>query len=452
MMYDLFVIGGGPAGYVAAIRGSQLGMKVAISEEKFLGGTCTNVGCIPTKAWLSSSELFQNIKEAKKFGITADNFSIDMKLVKSRTDRVVMKGRKGVEYLLKKNNVDLVTGHATVDSLNKAHVSDKSIEFQNLLLAQGSHPIKFPPFNVDGVMTSDEIFSIDKIPSNILIVGGGVIGVEMANFFSSMGSEVTVVEVMEHILPNMDSDVADVIANSMKKRGIETHTATKTLSVDKINEGFKVVFEGKEKFEKTFETILLSVGRKSNVTDDIKALGVALDPKGNVITDDGMKTNIKNIYAAGDINGKYMLAHVASREGIVAVTNMKGGNLKMDYRSSPSVIFTTPEIGNVGYGEDELKRSGTEYKKGLFPMTALGRARTLEFNDGFGKILTDKSGTVLGVTIVGPMATEVLMEGVMAVHSKMNLENLLDYVHPHPTISEIYMEAAEVGMGMPIDM
>jgi dihydrolipoamide dehydrogenase len=452
MVYDLFVMGGGPAGYVASIRGSQLGMKVAIAEEKFLGGTCTNVGCIPTKAWLASSELFQNMKESKKFGVTVENFSIDMKFVKSRTDRVVMKGRKGIEYLLKKNGVDLITGHAIVDGPNKAHVGDKTVEFKNLLLAQGSHPIKFPPFNVDGVMTSDEIFSLDKIPSSILIVGGGVIGVEMANFFSSIGSEVTVVEVMDHVLPNMDGDVAEVLTNSMKKRGIELHTATKTLSVDKVENGFKVIFEEKERFEKTFEMILLSVGRKSNVTDDIKALGVAIDPKGNVITNDEMKTNISNIYAAGDINGKYMLAHVASREGIVAVTNMKGGSLKMDYRSSPSVIFTTPEIGNVGYGEDELKKAGVEYKKGLFPMTALGRARTLEFNDGFGKILTDKNGIVIGVTIVGPMATEVLMEGVMAVHSKMNLENLLEYVHPHPTISEIYMEASDVGMGMPIDI
>jgi dihydrolipoamide dehydrogenase len=452
MVYDLFVMGGGPAGYVASIRGSQLGMKVAIAEEKFLGGTCTNVGCIPTKAWLASSELFQNMKESKKFGVTVENFSIDMKFVKSRTDRVVMKGRKGIEYLLKKNGVDLITGHAIVDGPNKAHVGDKTVEFKNLLLAQGSHPIKFPPFNVDGVMTSDEIFSLDKIPSSILIVGGGVIGVEMANFFSSIGSEVTVVEVMDHVLPNMDGDVAEVLTNSMKKRGIELHTATKTLSVDKVENGFKVIFEEKERFEKTFEMILLSVGRKSNVTDDIKALGVAIDPKGNVITTDEMKTNISNIYAAGDINGKYMLAHVASREGIVAVTNMKGGSLKMDYRSSPSVIFTTPEIGNVGYGEDELKKAGVEYKKSLFPMTALGRARTLEFNDGFGKILTDKNGIVIGVTIVGPMATEVLMEGVMAVHSKMNLENLLEYVHPHPTISEIYMEASDVGMGMPIDI
>jgi dihydrolipoamide dehydrogenase len=246
--------------------------------------------------------------------------------------------------------------------------------------------------------------------------------------------------------------VAVVLTSSMKKRGIEIHTATKTLSVDKVDNGFKVAFEEKEKFEKTFEMILLSVGRKSNVTDDIKALGVDLDQKGNVITDDAMKTNISNIYAAGDINGKYMLAHVASREGIVAVTNMKGGNLKMDYRSSPSVIFTTPEIGSVGYGEDELKKAGIEYKKGVFPMTALGRARTLEFNDGFGKILTDKDENIIGVTIVGPMATEVLMEGVIAVHSKMNLEKLLDHVHPHPTISEIYMESAEVGMGMPIDL
>lgn len=451
-MYDLFVIGGGPAGYVAAIRGSQLGFKVAIAEEKYLGGTCTNVGCIPTKAWLASSELFQNIKEAKKFGIMVNDLSIDMKTVKSRTDKIVLKGRKGIEYLLKKNNVDFIQGHAVIENKNKAKVGDRTVEFKYLLLAQGSHPVKFPPFNVNGVMTSDEIFSLDKIPSSILIVGGGVIGVEMANFFSSIGTRVTIVEVMNHILPNMDSDIAEVLVNSMKKRGIEIHTNTKTLSVDRKDNGFKVSFEEKERFEGEFETILLSVGRKANVTDDVKAIGVELDQRGNVITDDGLRTNIPNVYAAGDINGKYMLAHVASREGIVAVTNMHGGNLKIDYRSSPSVIFTTPEVGSVGYGEDELKSANKAYKKGFFPMTALGRARTLEFNDGFCKILTGEDGTVLGVTVVGPMATEVLMEGVIAVHSKMKIEEVLDNIHPHPTISEVYMEAAEVAMGMPIDI
>ncbi len=452
MTYDLLVVGGGPAGYVAAIRASQLGMKVAITEEKYLGGTCTNVGCIPTKAWLASSELFESIKDSKKFGINVENASIDMKFVKSRTDRVVMRGRKGIEYLLKKNNVDFFASHAVIAGKNKARVVDKEIEFKKLLLAQGSHPIKFPPFNVDGVMTSDDVFSIDRIPKNILIVGGGVIGVEMANFFSSIGSEVMIVEVMEHILPNVDGDIADVLTNALKKRRIDIHTSTKTLSVDKIDGGFKVVFEEKERFEKTFEMILLSVGRKSNVTDDVKALGVTLDQKNNVITDEKLATNIENIYAAGDINGKYMLAHVASKEGIVAVTNMAGKEAKIDYGSTPSVIFTTPEIGMVGAGEDELKRNGIQYTKGTFPMSALGRARTLEVNDGFAKILADRSGKILGVSVIGPMATEILMEGVIAVRSGFTLEHLLDHIHPHPTISEIYMEAAESGIGMPIDM
>ncbi len=451
MIYDLFVVGGGPAGYVAAIRASQLGMKVAIAEEKFWGGTCTNVGCIPTKAWLASSELFDGIKRAKKFGISVENPTIDMKKVSARTNRVVLRSRKGIEFLLKKNSIDFFDSHATIESVHKAKVGDKEVEFKNLLLSQGSHPIKFPPFNVEGILTSDEIFSIDEIPQRLLIVGGGVIGLEMATFFSAFDCKVTIVEIMNHILPNMDTDVAETLTNVLKKRGVDVHVKTKTISVDKKDDGYQVVFEGEERFEEKFDKILLSVGRKSNVLDDVKNLGVNLDKRGNVITDEHMHTNIENIYAAGDVNGKYMLAHVASKEGIVAVTNMVGEEDKINYTAIPSVVFTTPEIATTGESEDELKQKDIDYVKGFFPMSALGRARTLETNEGFAKILADKKGKILGLTVVGPMATEVLMEGVIAVQNGFSIEKLLEHIHPHPTISEIVMQCAEDATGMPID-
>ncbi len=451
MTYDLFVVGGGPAGYVAAIRASQLGMKVGIAEDRFLGGTCTNVGCIPTKAWLASSELFDEIKRAQKFGISVENPGIDIKKVVSRTNRVVLRNRKGIEFLLKKNSVDFFNGHAEVKSTNRVKIGDKEVESKYLLLSQGSHPIKFPPFDVDGVLTSDEIFSINEIPQKLLIVGGGVIGVEMATFFSSFDCQVTIVEIMDHILPAMDEDVVEVVSNSLKKRGIQLHVKTKTLSVEKKEDKYLVTFEGEEKFEDEFDKILLSVGRKSNVFDDVKSLGIELDKRGNVITDLSMRTNIENIYAAGDINGKYMLAHVASREGIVAVSNMNGKKSEIDYRAVPSVVFSKPEIAMVGKGEDELKKEGIEYKKGVFPMSALGRARTLESNEGFAKILSDKNGVILGLTAVGPMTTEILMEGVLAVQNEFTLEKLVEHIHPHPTISEIVMQSAEDALGMPID-
>ncbi len=450
-MYDLLVIGGGPAGYVAAIRASQLGMKVALAEKKFLGGTCTNVGCIPTKAWLASSELFDDIKNAKRFGITVENSSMEMKSIRARTNRIVLKNRKGIEYLLRKNEIELFAGRAIVEDLHHARVGETEVEFEYLLLANGSHPIKFPPFDVEGVMTSDEIFGIDKIPEKLLIVGGGVIGVEMANFFSSAGSEVTIVEIMDHILPAMDTDAAQVLETVLKKRGVRIHASTKTVSVDRCENGYEVVFEGKEKIRMEFESILLSVGRKSNVSEDLDKLGLSIDQKGNVITDGRMATNFENVYAAGDINGKHMLAHVASREGIVAVMNMNGKYAKMDYKAVPGVIFTTPEVASVGKSELDLKKEGTEYKVGIFPMSALGRARTLETNDGFAKILSDTDGKILGITVVGPMATEVIMEGVMAVGKGYSLEEITEHIHPHPTISEIMMQAAEDGLGMPID-
>ncbi len=450
-MYDLFVVGGGPAGYVAAIRAAQLGMKVGIAEERFLGGTCTNVGCIPTKAWLASSELMDEIKRAKKFGINVENPEIDVKKVVSRTNRVVLRNRKGIEFLLKKNSVDFFDAHAEIENANKVRLGDKVVESKFLLLSQGSHPIKFPPFDVEGVLTSDEIFSIQQIPKKLLIVGGGVIGVEMATFFSSFDCQVTIVEIMDHILPTMDEDVVEVISNALKKRGVQLHVKTKTLSVDRKDDGYVVSFEGQEKFEGEFDKILLSVGRKSNVFDDVKALGIELDKRGNVITDDHMRTNIENVYAAGDINGKYMLAHVASREGIVAVSNMKGKDVKMDYTAVPSVVFSNPEIATVGKGEEELKKAGVEYKKGIFPMSALGRARTLEASEGFAKVLSDKDGVILGFTAVGPMVTEILMEGVLAVQNGFTLEKLVEHIHPHPTISEIVMQSAEDALGMPID-
>ena len=451
MIYDLFVVGGGPAGYVAAIRASQLGMKVAIAEEKFWGGTCTNVGCIPTKAWLASSELFDEIKMAKRFGVSVESPSIDMKRVKARTNRIVLRNRKGIEFLLKKNSIDFFDSHATIESTHKAKIDDKEVEFKNLLLSQGSHPIKFPPFNVEGILTSDEVFSIDDIPKKLLIVGGGVIGVEMATFFSSFDCKVTIVEIMGHVLPNMDADVAETLMNALKKRGVDVHVKTKTISVDKKDDGYQVVFEGEEHFEEKFDKILLSVGRKSNVFDDVKDLGVNLDKRGNVVTDEHMHTNIENVYAAGDINGKYMLAHVASKEGIVAVMNMAKKEEKINYTAIPSVVFTTPEIATTGKGEDELKHENVNYTKGLFPMSALGRARTLGVSEGFAKILADKNGKILGLTIVGPMATEVLMEGVIAVQNGFSLEKLIKHIHPHPTISEIVMQCAEDALGTPID-
>ncbi len=451
MIYDLFVIGGGPAGYVSAIRASQLGMRVAIAEEKFWGGTCTNVGCIPTKAWLASSELFDNVKRAKKFGISLENASIDMKRVKARTKRVILRNRKGIEFLLKKNDIDFFDSHATIKDTHKVKIGDKEMEFRNLLLSQGSHPIKFPPFDVEGILTSDEIFSIDEIPQRLLIVGGGVIGLEMATFFSAFDCKVTIVEIMDHVLPNMDSDVAETLTDTLKKRGVDIHVKTKTISVDKKVDEYKVVFEGEERFEKKFNKILLSVGRKPNVFDDVKDLGIDLDKKGNVLTDEYMRTNIENVYAAGDVNGKYMLAHVASKEGIVAAMNMIGKEEKIDYTAVPSVVFTTPEIATTGKIEDELKLKNIDYIKGIFPMSALGRARTLEVSDGFAKILTDKNGRILGLTVVGPMATEVLMEGVIAVQNGFDIEKLLKHIHPHPTISEIVMQCAEDASGMPID-
>lgn len=454
-MYDAVIIGGGPGGYVCAIKLAQYGKKVALVEKENLGGTCTNWGCIPTKALLTATHLLDEAKEkADKLGLKLTVEGFELSKIMAHAQKSIMMSRKGIEYLMKKNSIDVIKGTGEIVNKNKVRIKEtnQEIECQNLVLAHGSVPVIFPPFNeVEGIWTSNDVFKMDKLPESILIIGGGVIGVEFATFFSSLGTKVVIVELANHILPYEDDDVADEIKKSFARRNVEIREKSKVSEVQKTDKGYKVTVALPDGSEVNYEVekVLLAVGRKPNIPDDVKSLGVEIE-KG-VKTDNRMQTNIEGVYAIGDIRGQVMLAHVASYEGIVAAKNIAGMEAHMDYSAIPSIIFTNPEVASTGVREKDVEKGKVKISK--FPLSANGRARTMLENIGFVKVIADsETDTVLGVTIVSPVATELIMEGVIAVKNKLTAHQLEESIHPHPTLSETTLGALEGIVDKPIHL
>lgn len=451
-MYDAVVIGAGPGGYVAAIKLAQRGKSVLVVEKSFPGGTCTNWGCIPTKAMLTSAHLYKNVVEkAAELGVLVEKVAFDFSRIKNHMNRVVMASRKGIEYLFKKNGVELILGEATVESPNSVVVASRKIEAEHIVIATGSVPTLFPPFSeVPGIWTSDDVFKMEQLPESVLIVGGGVIGVELATFFSSLNVKVVVVELLEHILPNEDADAAQIVAKSLKKKGVEIYESSKLVSIQSVENGYRSVIETKEgQLEKRTERVIVAVGRRPKVTEDIKALGIATER--GIKTYTTMRTSMPNIYAVGDVRGQIMLAHVAMYEAIVAVENICGETMEMDYSAVPNVIFTDPEVASVGIKQKDVDPS--TMKVFSFPITASGRARTMLEKDGFAKFIADaKTGKILGATIVGPYATELIMEATIAIKNGLTAERLEKVIHPHPTLSEILLGAVEGIVDKPIHL
>ncbi|OAA21126.1 dihydrolipoyl dehydrogenase [Kosmotoga sp. DU53] len=451
-MYDAIVIGAGPAGYVSAIKMAHLGLKVAVIEKEYAGGTCANKGCIPTKALLSASHLYHDIKsKAKQFGIEVEGLSLNFEKIKKHMEKSVLSSRKGVEYLFKKNKIDYIKGEAKLENPNKVRINDKILEGRNIVLATGSVPSIFPPFSdVPGIWTSDDFFKMEKLPESVVIVGGGVIGIEMATFLSFLGIPVFIVELMEHILPTEDADVANVVKKSLKILGAKIFESSKVIGLDKSGIGFKVTIESpNERFEIEAEKVLIAIGRKPLINDDIKSLGIKVER--GIVTDENLRTNIENIYAIGDVRGKIMLAHAGFHEGVVAAKNIARIDAKVDLSAVPSVIFSYPEVTSVGLREKDADPSKIKVSK--FPVSANGRANTMAERNGFAKVISDKeSGKVLGVSVVGPMATELIMEGVIAVKEGLSIEKIAETIHPHPTLSEILLGAFEEAEGKAIHL
>jgi dihydrolipoamide dehydrogenase len=454
-MLDTVIIGGGPGGYVCAIKLAQYGKKVALVERENLGGTCTNWGCIPTKALLTSTHMFEEIKEkADKLGLRVSIEAFELSKIMAHASKNIMMSRKGIEYLMKKNNVTVIKGTGEVVNKNKVKIkeSGEELECKNLVLAHGSIPVVFPPFSeVEGIWTSNDVFLMKELPESLLIIGGGVIGVEFATFFSSLGVKVKIVELADHILPNEDEDVVEEIKKAFVRKGVQIQEKSKVTNVEKIDNNFKVTIvdrEGNESVEE-FNKVLLAVGRKPNIAEDVKALGVEID-KG-VKTDNRMRTNIDGVYAIGDIRGQIMLAHVAMYEGVVAAKNIVGIDTRIDYSAVPSIIFTNPEIASTGVKEKDVDKESVKISK--FPLSANGRARTMLENIGFVKIIADKqTEKVLGMSIVSPVATELIMEGVIAIKNKLTAHQLEESIHPHPTLSETTLGALEGITGLSIHL
>lgn len=445
-MYDLFVIGAGPGGYTAALLAAKKGLNVAIAEGKNFGGTCTNTGCIPTKTYIESIHLFNKIRNANRFGIkTAEPF-LSLDAMSMRTSRIVKRLVKGIEFLLSSAGIDIHTGPAEVVEPTRVRVGDETFDTRAIIVATGSRPKKPSLFDVPGIWTSENLFEEKELPETLAIAGGGVIGMEMAHIFSTLGSTVTIIEAMERILPFEDPEVSNFLAKSSRKVNILTASVITdiegehpyTLSIESPDGDTRL----------TADKILLCIGRQPVIPPGLEHLGITLNSTRGIAVDETMQSSIPGIYAIGDVTGEYMYAYVASKEAEIAVDHLTGGSRMIRYHNIPSIIFTSPEIASVGKDIREIDLS--TMKQGSFPVSALGRARTIEANDGYAQMFCDNNGRIERVTIVGPHATELITAATLAIEQGLTVEEFLRPYHPHPTLSEILKEAAEDVLGMSV--
>jgi len=451
---DLAVLGAGPGGYVAAIRAAKLGLKTILIEKGYLGGVCLNTGCIPTKALHFVSQNIDELKKSNIFGINITGFNIDFQKVMERKDWVINAQRKGIQYHLSRNKVELISGNGKLTDTNKILVNNdvgENIEIaaKNIIIATGSSAKSISPFDFtkEGILDNVKILSLKELPSSILIVGAGVIGCEFANIFSTLGSKVTLIEVLPKILSTEDEDISKIIHKNFSKKGINVYLNTMAHSLDIKDNKYVCNLNNGESL--TVDKTLVAIGRSPN-TDNIgiENSGIVTD-KGFVKVDSHLRTNIPSIYAIGDVIGGYLLAHVASKEGKVAAENIAGKEIEMDYKVIPWAIFTSPEIGTVGLNEKQAVERNLKVRVGIFPFMNSGKAHISAETEGFVKIVSDESsGEILGAQVIGPRASDLIHEVVVAMKGEMTVEELSKSVYSHPTLSEAIMEAAEDCFGL----
>ncbi|MEQ1878585.1 MAG: dihydrolipoyl dehydrogenase [Bdellovibrionia bacterium] len=458
MSYDVGVIGAGPGGYVAAIRAGQLGLKAVIIEREYLGGVCLNVGCIPSKAMISAAHFLHRAQhDAPEMGINIGKIEIDMKKMVDWKQSVCERMAGGVEQLLKANKVTVVRGEASFVSKDEVKITGKepqSIKAKYFVVATGSRPIQIPGFEFDEnlVMSSTGALAMDKLPKKLVVIGGGYIGLEIGSYLAQLGTEVTVIEATAELLSGVvDRDAVQVVARKLKKSGVQVFTEAKAKSCKKLKSGVEVTVDIKGK-EQVFaaDRVLITVGRRPNSDQmNLKGIGLKISDRGFIEVNAQRRTSLQNIFAIGDIAGQPMLAHKASHEGVLVAEVISGKNRAYDAKTVPAVIFTDPEIAAVGMTEDEAKAAGyADIKVGKFPFAANGRAVSVMSTDGFVKIIADgKTNIVLGVTIVGPEASNMISEAALAIEMGARLEDIALTIHPHPTLGETMMEAAEAALG-----
>jgi dihydrolipoamide dehydrogenase len=449
MAAKISVIGGGPGGYVAAIRAAQLGAEVTLIEKNNLGGTCLNVGCIPTKALLHSAEVLEEARSAGEYGINVTVKGFDWSKVQAKKFAIVNQLVSGVTGLMKINKIKVIKGTAKIESASSIAVSGaggvQKVAGDKIIIASGSIPASVPiPGLKDNpnCIDSTSALSLDRVPQSLLVIGGGVIGIELATAYSIFGTQVLIVEALPKLLPMMDSELTSVLAASLQKRGIQIITQAKVISIENGASGVKVNVEKdgkKEVFE--VQKVLAAVGRRT----DTEALGLdgagIKHDRGRIIVDDSMQTNIKGIYAIGDCLGKVMLAHTASAQGEIAAENALGHNAKYDGKTSPSCVYTIPEFAGVGLTEDDAKAQKIDYTVGRFPLSANGKALIANGGVGIVKVLLGKEyKEVLGVHILGPRATDIIGEAALAIGMEATVEDIIETIHAHPTITEAVRE------------
>ena len=452
--FDLIVIGAGPGGYVAAIRGAQLGMKVAcVEKEKTLGGTCLNIGCIPSKALLNSSEKFIEISNhADEHGISIGKVDLDLSKLMQRKNKIVKQLTSGIGFLFKKNKITHLQGSASFVDKKTIKVSssegDKNYSATNFIIATGSSSIAIDTIPVDEkqIVTSTGALALEEVPQSLLVIGGGYIGLEMGSVWSRLGSKVTVVEALDRIVPTMDEEIAKEFMKSLKKQGLEFKLSHKVTSTKVSKSGVEVSMETSEKKQiiEKYDVVLMSVGRKPNTDGlNLEEIGLKLNERKAIEINSQFKTNIDSIYAIGDVVPGPMLAHKAEEEGVACVEFIKGQKPHINYDIIPAIVYTNPEVASVGKTESQLKEAKIDYKIGKFPFMANGRALTTSSTEGFVKILADsKSDEILGAHIIGHDAGQLIAEIVTTMEFGGSSEDIARICHAHPTTSEAVKEAA----------
>ncbi|MBN3580898.1 dihydrolipoyl dehydrogenase [Algoriphagus aestuarii] len=454
MNYDVIVIGSGPGGYVAAIRCAQLGMKTALIEKyPTLGGTCLNVGCIPSKALLDSSEHYHNAAHTfETHGIGLSNLKVNLKQMITRKNDVVKQNTDGIQYLMKKNKIDVHQGIGSFVDKNTVKVtkedgSSSDIQGKNIIIATGSKPSSLPfiKLDKDRVITSTEALNLKEIPKHLVVIGGGVIGLELGSVYARLGAKVSVVEFMDSLIPTMDRTMGKELQKSLKKIGFEFYLKHKVTSVEKKGKEVTVKAETPkgETVEVKGDYVLVSIGRRP-YTDGLnaEAAGVKLTDRGQIEVNDHLQTNVPNIYAIGDVVKGAMLAHKAEEEGVFVAETLVGQKPHINYNLIPGVVYTWPEVAAVGYTEEQLKEKGIKYKTGKFPFMASGRARASMDTDGLVKVLADaETDEILGVHMIGPRTADMIAEAVVAMEYRASAEDISRMSHAHPTYTEAFKEA-----------
>ncbi|ACK88488.1 MULTISPECIES: dihydrolipoyl dehydrogenase [Bacillus cereus group] len=454
-MSKLVVIGGGPAGYVAAITAAQNGKDVTLIDEADLGGTCLNVGCMPTKSLLESAEVHDIVRMANNYGVTLnkESISVDWKQMQARKSQIVTQLVQGIQYLMKKNKIKVIQGKAKFETDHRVRVTcgDKEyvVDGEQFIIAAGSEPTELPfvPFDGKWILNSSHAMSIDNIPKSLLIVGGGVIGCEFASIYSRLGTKVTIIEMAPQLLPGEDEDIANILREKLENDGVEIFTGAALKGLNNYKKQASFEYEGSIR-EANSEFVLISVGRKPRVQEiGLEKAGIQFSNKG-IVVNKHMQTNVSHIYAAGDVIGGIQLAHVAFHEGTTAALHASGEDVKVNYHAVPRCIYTAPEIASVGLSEKLAREQYGDILIGEFPFTANGKALIIGEQMGKVKVIVEpKYQEIVGISIIGPHATELIGQGTVMIHTEVTADIMRDYIAAHPTLSESIHEALLQAVG-----